>query len=95
MISPDATAAGEFQRVTVQVKVLVLGAHARMADDLSNHRGRKPVWAVSSDTLKSYTGLLPSREAIHMTPHGRHLAGSKASVSLPGPSVPASVRQGR
>lgn len=50
---------------------------------------------VGSDTLKPYTGLLPSRTSIYVSPRGLNPAGNKASVSLPDPSVPASVRRGR
>ena len=46
----DAAAAGPLQHVALQVEVLVLGAHARVADHHGRHRGRKAVQAVGSDT---------------------------------------------
>jgi len=57
------------------------------------------VGVVGSNTLKPYTGLLPSRTGICAAPRGPDPTGNKASVFLPGQpqpaSVPASVRQAR
>lgn len=79
---------------------LVAMGCARIADDHGNHRGRKPVQVVGSDTLKPYAGLLHSRKAICMPPRRPDPAGNKSSVFLPGyparrASAPASVRRGR
>jgi len=53
---------------TLLAEVLILGAHARVADNPDGHWDRRPVRAIGSDTLKPYTGSLPGRTGICMAP---------------------------